>query len=376
VRSLSHRYGNGFTFQWHLTTACGYRCEHCYVRDRRSEPSERAGLAEKELISIVDRLDEFYNDLGEYRGSVRPPKYVALTGGDPLLHPAFRRIVDRLSSRGYGLGILGCPETFTEDMAAFLRNTALRSVQFSLDGLARTHDRLRRSPGSFERTVETALRLQDDFDVNIMFTVCRENMHELIPLLHVLDERGVRRFDFARVTLTGAATDQALIPAREYRALLEAVDAFDTSRPAGVNGLRIGKKDNLWKLLKYEQGTPLSELGLCGEKSEVTEGESRRVRSGCPCGYTSLAVLADGALWICRRFVSQIGQLPRDRIFPLFAHHPDVKAFRTLRRYEGCAECELGPVCRGCPAVPASVYGAPHRPDPQCWRCAEDGTVR
>jgi hypothetical protein len=58
--------------------------------------------------------------------------------------------------------------------------------------------------------------------------------------------------------------------------------------------LKIGKKDNLWKLFYYEKGL-----------LDIPAG--KKVISGCPCGYTSLCILSDGSLFICRRFYAKIG---------------------------------------------------------------------
>ncbi len=362
MRTIDHRYGRSFTFQWHLTVECSYTCRHCYTRDPITFELEKTPPSREKLFSILASLDRFFSDLENTCGNP-VSRNVVLTGGDPLLHPAFSDLVMSLTDRGYHIGLLGCPETFTEEMTAFLAQTAVKSVQFSLDGLEETHDAFRASPGSFSRTIEKALALQDLFNVNIMFTVCPENMHELIPLLAVLDGKGMQRVDFARVSYLGGASQMESMQPRRYRALLEEVFRFEEQLEKKKSRLRIGKKDNLWKLLYFEKGL-------------LQPPQGDRVVSGCPCGFVSLAILSDGSVFACRRFSSRIGRVPDDDLFRLYRESETLESLRNPLAYEGCSICRLKTICRGCPAVGASFYGQLHRRDPACWRIVMPATSK
>ena len=96
-------------------------------------------------------------------------------------------------------------------MIDFAREVHFTYIQFSIDGLEHTHDRIRRSPGSFQKTIDKALELQQDFRVLLMFTVSETNKDQLVPLIHYLAQVGIQRFDFARVSPLGNASDTTMI---------------------------------------------------------------------------------------------------------------------------------------------------------------------
>jgi radical SAM protein with 4Fe4S-binding SPASM domain len=354
LRTLSHRFGRSFTFQWHLTLNCGYSCKHCYLDDPLTHALEKKAGGKTLLPQILGAIETFYIKMEQYtRGTVK--KNIILTGGDPLLHPQYETLVSLLSGKSYNIGILGCPETFTGKKTALLRDHNIKSVQFSLDGLEDSHDRFRGVKGSFKRTIEKALELQEFCNLNIMFTVCKENMNELIPLINRLAKEGIKHIDFARNVFMGNASRMDSISPGDYKALLTGVHELEQELSQRNSQLKIGKKDNLWKLFYYEKGL----LDVPGGK---------KVISGCPCGYTSLCILSDGSLFICRRFFSKIGDLPGDDIFAVFHNHETLCGMRNLKKYSGCGICRLRYICRGCPAVGASYYREMFHRDPQCWR--------
>lgn len=264
-------------------------------------------------------------------------------------------LISELTKKNYHIGILGCPETFNKEKINLLTKTNLKSIQFSIDGLEKTHDAFRQKEGSFIQTVEKAKQLQSLFNVNILMTVNKQNIDEVIPLINYLDKQGIQNFDFARVSFLGNASSMESIAAEKYRNFLNQIFAREARLKEKAATLKVGKKDNLWKLLYYEKGL----LELDGGKS---------LKSGCPCGYTSLSILTDGTIFICRRFNSRIGKLPEDDIFAIYMDHRTIKKFRDLSLYEGCSICKLKFICRGCPAIGNSFHKQIRRRDPQCWK--------
>lgn len=80
-----------FAFQWHITDACDQRCKHCYIfsEDNGKKPDEmRWAQMEDTLRNCLD-FCETYGRL----------PYFYITGGDPILHPAFWRL-DAENERG------------------------------------------------------------------------------------------------------------------------------------------------------------------------------------------------------------------------------------------------------------------------------------
>ena len=74
-----------FTFQWHITDDCDQRCKHCYIF---SEDNNIPLIT----MSYEDCETVFENCLNMCKKVNRKP-YFYITGGDPILHPDFWKIL-------------------------------------------------------------------------------------------------------------------------------------------------------------------------------------------------------------------------------------------------------------------------------------------
>jgi len=76
---------------WYLTGVCNYDCPYCYDQ---SKPTRHPVLN-------MDDVRRVFGDFARARGPLR----IAITGGEPTLHPRFREIVSYLDAEGHWLGI-------------------------------------------------------------------------------------------------------------------------------------------------------------------------------------------------------------------------------------------------------------------------------
>jgi len=76
--TVPQRLAGPFLIVWNFTNMCNFRCQHCYQRADRPLPGE---LSLEEKLMLVDQLD---------KAGVAA---VALSGGEPTIHPHFLRIV-------------------------------------------------------------------------------------------------------------------------------------------------------------------------------------------------------------------------------------------------------------------------------------------
>jgi radical SAM protein with 4Fe4S-binding SPASM domain len=358
LRKIDSCYKKSFSFQWHITTKCRYNCSHCYIEEIGCNPNRVVSIPLDQVNQILAKIVFFFNQLEKRIGS-EIKKNIILTGGDPLLHPDFLEIAERINEKGFRIGILGCPETFKPAIISKLKDLPINSIQFSIDGIPEYHDQFRRSKGSFSRTIKKIMELKEIFRIHVMYTVCKENMRYLIPTIELLNHSDVPYIDFARVAHRGGAGNIERIEPQEYRQLLN--DIYHLEKRLGEGAISIGKKDPLWKLLYYEKGE-------FAEKEIVDIQKNKKIVSGCPCGFTSLTLLHDGRLDICRRFDSTIGFLPDDDILEKYIEHTMIRKIRNPLKIEGCAICKLKYQCRGCPAIAYNLYGEMGCRDPQCWK--------
>lgn len=234
----------------------------------------------------------------------------------------------------------------------------MESYQISIDGLEKTHDRLRKS-GSFKDSIR-ALKLLNEAGIDscVMLTLSKENIKEVEKVMEIIGKLNVFSFSFARLALVGKGRqfkDNQITP-QEYRKFLIRVEKkMEELKNKGIK-TRFGRKCHLWKLLEYEKG----HINLPANKKIIFDD--------CTLGITGLIVLADGTVYACRRFPSYVGKVPEEKLLNIFLYSPQLNNYRNYQLLEKCSKCELLQICRGCPAVAFGNYGRWTAPDPQCWK--------
>ena len=92
--------------------------------------------------------DTFYNCLDFCEVYNRLP-YFYITGGDPILHPDFWRLLELLHEHSVPFTILGNPFHLNDQVCRELKAYGCEKYQLSIDGLRKTHDWFRK-PGSYD----------------------------------------------------------------------------------------------------------------------------------------------------------------------------------------------------------------------------------
>lgn len=129
------------TYYMYITGGCNLACRHCWI----TPTYERNGGTGRCL------------DYGLYQLAVEQAMPLGLTsvkftGGEPLLHPDFVRMVDYATEKGLRAWLETNGTLITRELAHHLKEkTSLNFASVSLDGAtAATHDNMRMVPGSFE----------------------------------------------------------------------------------------------------------------------------------------------------------------------------------------------------------------------------------
>lgn len=99
------------------------------------------------------RYAKFYNCLDFCEVYNRLP-YFYVTGGDPILHPDFWRLLELLHDDGIPFTILGNPFHLNDQICRELKAYGCEKYQLSIDGLRETHDWFRK-PGSDKAIPDT-----------------------------------------------------------------------------------------------------------------------------------------------------------------------------------------------------------------------------
>lgn len=341
-----------FSFQWHITDQCDQRCKHCYI-------FAEGNCSVLESMTWKQMQDTFYNCLDFCEVNHRLP-YFYLTGGDPILHSDFWKLLELMKSHNIPFTIMGNPFHLNDEVCTRLKELGCQKYQMSIDGLQKTHDWFRK-PGSFACTLEKiAVIRKAGIRSVIMTTVSGKNIDEIPGIIDTVVKYHADVFAFARYCPTSEEKDVGIEPLR-YRALLKECDQlFHKYEEEGCETY-FNKKDHLWTLLAYEEGT---------FKIPTTALENI-MYGGCNCGNCHITILPNGDIYACRRVQnSVVGNVFSDRIADVWIC--SMEQYRDYDRFEKCSKCELLRFCRGCPAVAAGKTGNFYAPDPQCWKEIRD----
>ena len=322
-----------FTLQWHVTQRCDLSCLHCYDRTDRVPLTLDRGLA------ILD-------DFRTFCRSRRVTGQVTFTGGNPMLHPDFDKLYRAAHERHLQVAVLGnpMPRQRIEQMIGVTRPAF---YQVSLEGLPEHNDAIR-GQGHFQRTL-AFLELLRELGVpnNVMLTLTRANMGQVLPLAELLQDK-TDRLLFNRLALFGEGARLALPDPKDFAGFCR-----DYVRAAGDNPV-LGLKDNLLNIAVLEQGgTPFG--GCTG--------------FGCGAAFNFLALLSDGEMHACRKFPSPVGNIFQSAISEIY-DSPRAEQYR--QGCTACRDCRLFSSCGGCLAVSAGCGLEPlQQRDPFCFHAQE-----
>ena len=181
---------NYFSFQWHITDECDQRCKHCYIfsEDNCKKPDS---------MTWEQMQDTFYNCLDFCEMYERLP-YFYITGGDPILHPDFWKLLRLLKEHDIPFTIMGNPFHLNDDVCRSLKEHGCKKYQLSLDGMRDTHDWFRKA-GSFDTTLEKIACIKKaGIRSVIMTTVSGTNIDEVPDIIDTVVANKVDVFAFAR----------------------------------------------------------------------------------------------------------------------------------------------------------------------------------
>ncbi len=305
----------------------------------------------------------FYNCLDFCEVYNRRP-YFYLTGGDPILHPDFWRLLELFHEHSVPFTIMGNPFHLNDRICRELKFYGCEKYQLSLDGLRETHDWFRK-PGSFDCTLEKIGCInRAGIRSVIMTTVSAANRMEVPGIIDEAVKAGANIFAFARYVPSGGDLDAGMT-AEEYRELLAVCDTkFREYEEAGCETY-FNRKDHLWTLYMYETG-----------QFRIPENAAEgMIYGGCNCGNCHITILPTGDVYACRRAAgSCVGNVFSDRLADLWV--TEFEKYREYDKFSKCSRCRLLAWCRGCPAVACGTNGSFYAEDPQCWASVENGLLK
>lgn len=264
-----------FSFQWHITDECDQRCKHCYIFSENN-------CKKTDVMDFGQMQETLYNCLDFCEVYDRLP-YFYITGGDPILHKDFWKLLSLLKEYNIPFTILGNPFHLDDEVCKRLKGYGCQKYQLSLDGMRETHDWFRKT-GSFDCTLEKIGCInRAGIRSVIMTTVSGTNIKEVPDIIDTVVKAGVNVFAFSCYCPTSEEKDTGMTP-QEYRNLLAVCDKKFREYEANGCETYFNRKDHLWTLYEYE-------TGVFKIPETVEDG---MIYGGCNCGNCHLTILPTG----------------------------------------------------------------------------------
>jgi len=337
------------TLYLYLTEGCNLRCRHCWV-----EPPHQS--AKRQYPSL---------DLDLFRSILKQARPLGLssaklTGGEPLMHPQIREILEILRNEKLRFTVETNGVLCTPELAQDLLRSGLYHISVSLDGAdADTHEWVRGVKGCFEAALQGIRNLvAAGCRPQVIMTLMRRNVGQIEAIIRLAESLGASsvKFNIVQPTARGVKMHEAgeTLSIQDIVKLGERVENELSSRT---------------KLpLHYSHPVAFRPLGrMYG-------------REGSGCGVCSifgiLGVLAGGSYALCGigEKVPELvfGHASKDSLADVWEGNPILREIREgmPHRLGGiCGECLMKGICRGS-CIAQNYYKdrdlwAPH------WYCEE-----
>lgn len=175
---------------FHILTGCNLSCAHCYINQ------EQHGTTTLSLDTIVAWL-RLFTDGGRKTN-------VIFLGGEPTLHPFLAEAVKAARSLGYDSVTIDTNGYLFHDILSKVTPGEVDFFSFSLDGATpETNDRIR-GRGSYDACLKGIYQARKKgFHTSLIYTVSRENLHELSQMPELLGQIGMDRFFIQVIGIRG-----------------------------------------------------------------------------------------------------------------------------------------------------------------------------
>jgi SynChlorMet cassette radical SAM/SPASM protein ScmF len=181
------------TIYFYLTEGCNLACRHCWIAPKFQGGGKSYPALPVELFeSIIQQA----KPLGLHA--------VKLTGGEPLLHPHIRELIEIVRKEDLQLTVETNGVLCTPELAQKLRSCKNAFISVSIDGEdADTHEWMRGVEGSFEAAKESVRSLVGvGFRPQVIMSIVRRNREQMEALVRLAESLGAGSVKFNLVQPT------------------------------------------------------------------------------------------------------------------------------------------------------------------------------
>jgi len=202
-----------------ITKICNLKCVHC--------GSGCTDILERELS--IDDWKGVISSLAELG-----VKKIIFSGGEPTLKRGIEELFSQITSLGMDYGVISNGFGMKDGILDALSKYRPFAVGLSVDGLEKTHNRIRQNSSSWQNCIESIKRVKSaELPVCVVTTVNRWNYEELEKLALLTDSLGAECWQLQLTFPAGRAKDQKdfLISEEMFVDIFEKIARFRKEYP-------------------------------------------------------------------------------------------------------------------------------------------------
>ena len=329
------------TITWYITSKCNLKCEFCYFCDR----------GEKSFS--IEQYEEITKQITALK-----PFSVSLIGGEVFVHPFAFEIIEMLSSSGIIVNLATNATLLDEDKIKRLAKVKyIGYVQVSIDGSSSELNDSIRGHGVFNKAI-SAIKLMKSMGmtVDISTLICKKNKHDLISIISLANEYGIRQIVFNLFIPNGRGKyvqSSYSLDKHELKQVFDEIEIFEKSNNLDV----------------------LTQKPLYGKYINNTSGpknKDQEIIYGCGAGRKKFLILPNGDVCACENLTDPPDiedNLFNRKLYDIWFDPNNFNKWRNLNELGGkCKDCQQLDNCYGgCRANAVYYYGDFYADDPLCW---------
>lgn len=308
-----------------MTLLCNMQCLHCGSRAGKRRHNE---LSEGECLNIADQLIEMGNE------------HVTLIGGEILLVPHWYKIAKHFISAGVDANIITNAYKIGPQQIQDLRNSGIKDIGISIDGLPKTHDFIRNKKGSFKNAIDAINKLKkENFRIGIVTTILDLNFEDLEKMYQIFKKLDIYLWQLQIASPMGRCEDNKSYLLSEDKVPM--ITKFIYEKRALKSLPILIAADNIGYYNNYD-------INIRSTKLEKTS-----YFSGCAAGLFNIGIDSVGNVRGCQSLYSEKfieGNLRQNTLNEIW-NKKDAFSYNRNFKFDmlngKCKNCDKGYVCAG-----------------------------
>ena len=336
----------------YVNSTCNLKCVMCDVGQRNNKGIDKLRTGQKNINLSIDLLNKLLND--SYIKKRKLNFNLLMT--EPLLHPHIYEIIRLIKKNKHNVNLTTNGYLLPEKAKGLIL-AGLDSIQVSIDGPEKIHDKIRGIKGAYKRAIKgiRIINQNKNIKISINYTLSCINDSEILNFFSAINKEGIK-IDLIKIQFMDFVSREMMKKQNEKYDIKQTESClFEAVRPEKVNIKELARQLNSIKN-NYGNIKRIEIVPYLTNEKELsiyfnTNGEKLKNNSKCFLPWNQITLTTDGKTLIHMRCFNYVyGDFNKDIMGNIF-HNKPIKAFRKkLKNANFCF-----PACTRCCGV--MVYG-------------------